>query len=207
MKIAGRVATIIAATAATFSLAFAPASAAPDLERADVPSKTDLRTASAAAATDPYYWVLSPMHMDLQQCVDLYDGGSFNGAAIIQWDCHGLENQQFAPLFTVDENTTGVSVVFINRKSGKCVDLYNGDLANGTPIIQWTCHNGANQKWEMIEVVNDPNNPNDDSYLMKNRKSGKCLEVYNGSTQRGAIMTQWDCHGGANQQITPYTLN
>ena len=204
MKIAGRVATIIAATAAAFSLVLTPAaSAAPDWDRAEVPTKTDIK-AAAAAPGDPFYWILSPKHMDLQQCVDLYDGGSFNGAAIIQWDCHGLENQQFAPLFTVDGTTEGISVVFINRKSGKCVDLYNGDLANGTPIIQWTCHNGANQKWELIDVVNDPNNPNDDTVLLKNRKSAKCLEVYGGSTQRGAIMTQWDCHGAANQQFTPY---
>ncbi|MFS8101439.1 RICIN domain-containing protein [Lentzea alba] len=204
MKIAGRVATIIAATAAAVSLAFAgSAQAAPNWDRADIPSKSDIK-AAAAAPTDPFYWVLSPKHMDLLQCVDLFNGGADNGAAIIQWDCHGLENQQFAPLFTVDGNSEGISVVFINRKSGKCIDLYNGDLANGTPIIQWTCHNGANQKWEFIDVLNDPNTPDDDTVLLKNRKSGKCLEVFNGSTQRGAIMTQWDCHSGANQQFTAY---
>lgn len=202
MKIAGRVVSIIAATAAAFSLAFAgTASAAPDWEQADVPSKTDMR---AAAAGDAFYWILSPKHMDLRQCVDLYDGGTANGAPIIQWDCHGLDNQQFAPLFTVDPATEGISIVFINKKSGKCVDLYNGELANGTAIIQWTCHNGSNQKWELVEVLNDPNTPEDDTFLLKNRKSGKCLEVWGGSTQRGAIMAQWDCHGSQNQQFTAY---
>jgi hypothetical protein len=203
MKIAGRVTTIIAATAAAFSLAFAgPASAAPDWDRAPIPGKSDSK-AAAAAPGDPYWWILSPKHLDLQQCLDLNGGGVADGAPIIQWDCHGLDNQQFAPLYVIDPNTSGLSVVFINKKSGKCIDLNGGGLANGTPIIQWTCHNGANQKWELVLVPNDPNTTEDDTFLMKNRKSGKCVDL---GTQAGANAVQWDCHGATHQQFTPYQL-
>lgn len=37
-------------------------------------------------------------------------------------------------------------------------------------------------------------------YEIVARHSGKCLEVYAGSTDNGAGMVQWDCWGGANQQ-------
>lgn len=202
MKIAGRVTTIIAATAAAFSLAFAgSASAAPDWERAPIPGKSDAK--AAAEPGDPFWWILSPKHLDKQQCLDLQGGGEANGAPIIQWTCHFLDNQWFAPLRTFDASGN-VSIVFINKKSGKCIDLNGSGLANGTPIIQWTCHNGANQQWELVLVENDPNTPNDDTFLMKNRKSGKCVDL--GSTVAGTNAVQWDCHGAAHQQFTPYVL-
>ena len=30
---------------------------------------------------------------------------------------------------------------------GKCLDVYANDTADGTPVLAYTCHGGANQKW------------------------------------------------------------
>lgn len=35
----------------------------------------------------------------------------------------------------------------------------------------------------------------------KARHSGKCLDVSGGSTNNGANLIQWECHGGANQHF------
>ena len=55
----------------------------------------------------------------------------------------------------------------------------------------------------LVLVPNDPNTPDDDTFLMKNRKSGKCVDL---GTQAGANALQWDCHGATHQQFTPYQL-
>jgi Ricin-type beta-trefoil lectin domain-like len=37
-------------------------------------------------------------------------------------------------------------------------------------------------------------------YELRARHSGKCLDVYGGSTDDGASVIQFSCHGGYNQQ-------
>lgn len=35
------------------------------------------------------------------------------------------------------------------RNSGKCLDASGASSADGTPLIIWTCHGGANQQWTL----------------------------------------------------------
>ncbi len=38
--------------------------------------------------------------------------------------------------------------------SGKCLDLPGGQTGDGTPVIQYDCHGGANQQWT-IDAAGD----------------------------------------------------
>ena len=45
-----------------------------------------------------------------------------------------------------------------------------------------------------------PPPPADEFFEIVSRNSGKCLDVFGGSTDAGASAIQWICHGGPNQQ-------
>lgn len=80
-----------------------------------------------------------------------------------------------------------------NRNSGKCIDVVSGSTADGAEIIQWTCHGGANQQWELQDAGGG-------YYRILSQASGKCLDVNGASTADGARIIQWTCGSGNNQQ-------
>jgi hypothetical protein len=108
------------------------------------------------------------------------------------WDYGEL----FLPfVLTVSMATEPESVLydFVAIHSRKCLDVNGASLDNGTPLIQWSCHDGDNQLWSVA--------PGIDGYVqIISRNSGKCLDVNGGSVDDGAAVIQWSCHGGANQQ-------
>jgi poly(3-hydroxybutyrate) depolymerase len=71
------------------------------------------------------------------------------------------------------------------ESSGRCADVTGANSANGTQLIIWDCHAGANQQFtqngQALQVL------------------GKCLDAPTNATS-GARVQIWDCHGGANQQ-------
>jgi hypothetical protein len=111
----------------------------------------------------------------------------------------------FAGLFTgtsAEAVTTGSQQVhakfiasLVARHSGKCLDVYNGSMADGANVQQWVCGNGqANQEWRFKDAGNG-------YYTLRARHSHKCLDVYNGSMADGANVQQWICgKGQANQE-------
>jgi len=78
--------------------------------------------------------------------------------------------------------------------AGKCVDVTSGVSSNGTPIVLWSCHGGANQAWSV---------PGDDTL----RSLNKCLDVRWGSTSPGAPVQLWDCNGSGAQQWVVNGMN
>jgi hypothetical protein len=81
----------------------------------------------------------------------------------------------------------------VNRNSGKCVDVVSGSTADGAEAIQWTCHGGANQQWELQDAGGG-------YYRIVSQASGKCLDVNGASTAEGARIIQWTCGDRTNQQ-------
>jgi alpha-galactosidase len=73
--------------------------------------------------------------------------------------------------------------------SSRCLDVNLASSANGSQMIIWDCHTGANQRLtqngQTLQVL------------------GKCLEVPANATA-GTRAQIWDCNGGANQR---WTLN
>lgn len=102
-----------------------------------------------------------------------------------------------------------------NQASGLCLDVENGNPADGTGIQQYSCHGQATQRWFLVErgpmnllgfnewaslmyryafsfIVNGP-------YEIVSDLSGKTLEVEGNSSIEGANIKQYVPHGGTNQ--------
>jgi hypothetical protein len=116
-------------------------------------------------------------------CLDVFGGSGQDGAALIQWGCHGGMNQQFEQVPAVGGFTLR------SRHTGKCLDVSGGSLQPGAAVVQWTCHGGPNQvfNWRNGSLVA--------------LHSNQCLDVFGASTASGSALIQWACHGGANQRF------
>jgi hypothetical protein len=115
------------------------------------------------------------------RCVDVPGASQANGTAPALWDCHGSENQQWAPTATKQLRVYGT----------KCLDASGGGTANGTAVIIWDCNGGANQQWTV----------NGDGTVV-GVGSGKCLDVPGNATANATKLHLWTCNGGANQKFT-----
>jgi len=76
----------------------------------------------------------------------------------------------------------------IGAQSGRCLDVNNHTITNGTRMQLWDCSGGANQTWvstarKQLVVFGN-----------------KCLDANNGGTTNGTAVIIWDCNGQANQQ-------
>ncbi|GAB7045870.1 ricin-type beta-trefoil lectin domain protein [Catenuloplanes indicus] len=88
---------------------------------------------------------------------------------------------------TIGEPGSGGGQTLVGAASGRCLDVPNGNTANGTQPIVWDCGGAANQRWTA------------DGRTL--RALGKCLDSPTGAAS-GARAQIWDCHGGTNQQWT-----
>ncbi|GAA1555548.1 hypothetical protein GCM10009827_090410 [Dactylosporangium maewongense] len=71
----------------------------------------------------------------------------------------------------------------------KCLDVNGAATADGTPVIIYDCHTGANQQWSV----------NADGTVVS-VASGKCLDATAHGTANGTPLAIWTCNGGANQR-------
>ncbi|WP_216589806.1 ricin-type beta-trefoil lectin domain protein [Streptomyces brasiliscabiei] len=72
--------------------------------------------------------------------------------------------------------------------SGRCADINDNSITNGTDAQLWDCSGGQNQSWTYTsrkELVVYGN---------------KCLDAWDRGTSNGTRVVIWDCHGGTNQQ-------
>jgi len=126
------------------------------------------------------------------KCLDVGGWSAANGALIIQWDCHGGENQQWT-LFDVD----GAGTYRIMAKhSDKALDVFGGIFsgANGVIVEQWDYNGSTNQMWKINDLGNG-------FYSVIAKHSGKGLDVRGASTGNGAQVQQYDFRWGQNQQF------
>ncbi|GAA0514716.1 lipase [Paractinoplanes deccanensis] len=84
-----------------------------------------------------------------------------------------------------DPTGTPTAGALVGAGSGRCLDVPNGNSANGTQPIIWDCTGAANQRWttagQTLQAL------------------GKCLDSPTGATA-GAKVQIWDCSGAANQR-------
>ncbi|BDI28857.1 hypothetical protein CCAX7_009080 [Capsulimonas corticalis] len=85
--------------------------------------------------------------------------------------------------------------MIVNQNSGKCLDLINGNMANGAVTNQWSYdYNGPNQRWALQPTENG------DHFKLISWVSGKAVSVSNDSTGAGAQLWDWDYNGDSSQQ-------
>jgi uncharacterized repeat protein (TIGR03803 family) len=134
---------------------------------------------------DAYYELVS---VNSGKCLDVTGASTEAAATVIQWTCHGGENQQWRL-----EPAGGGAFHIIARHSGQALDVYGALLDDVAPIIQWPLHGADNQAWTVQPA------PAGEVSIVA-RHSGKALDVAYGSTDDGARVIQYIPHGGANQR-------
>lgn len=128
--------------------------------------------------------VLRAQHSDL--CVEVSGGATGDGVVLAQAECSGLDHQRWrfesvGPFYRV--RSVGL---------GKCASVAGSDLGNEAQIQQWPCVDEPNQLWT-IETDDDG------SVRLIGVQSGRCMDVSDISHDVGAVVWQYDCHGGDNQ--------
>jgi hypothetical protein len=88
------------------------------------------------------------------------------------------------------------TVVDVN--SAKCLAVLGGNMANGTPIVQWDCNGHDDQSWTMDEV-----NGHLGYFRLRNKANpNKCLGVPGSTVASGVQLVIWDCNGNDDQSWT-----
>jgi probable HAF family extracellular repeat protein len=138
-----------------------------------------------ASPPEGYYEIVS---RNSDKCLDVSYASTEAAASVIQWTCHGGENQQWR----LESVSDGVFRI-IARHSGQVLDVYRGLVDDVIPTIQYPWHGGDNQQWTLEPASNG-------YVFIVARHSGKVLDVEGGSVHDGARVIQYTRHGGANQQ-------
>jgi Ricin-type beta-trefoil lectin domain-like len=82
----------------------------------------------------------------------------------------------------------------INRRSGKCLDMQGANFTPGAHLIQYTCHDGANQKFQFTDMGSG-------YYRLEVAHSHQCVDQIGATQTPSAIVGQYYCHNGYNQQL------
>lgn len=112
---------------------------------------------------------------------------AFHGRSADEVDKLGVV---YAPI-TGSVPPAAAAVQFINRRSGQCLDISQGNAANGTNVMQWPCNGGANQRWSYDETSGLIRSMQDPHYCLDN----------SGTYADGANIMIWSCNGNSNQRF------
>ncbi|MEZ4607862.1 MAG: RICIN domain-containing protein [Deinococcales bacterium] len=119
------------------------------------------------------------------RCMDVFGSGLQDGADVIQWGCHGGNNQKWL----IEKMTAGYRLVA--QHSNKVMDVANGSMASGANVAQWTWNAGNNQQWTVRKVAG--------GYNFVAVHSNLCLSVASGSLTDGASLQQATCSNSGAQ--------
>jgi hypothetical protein len=153
-------------------------------------------------------WISSPSHRDVRDgawgtllgvdstlCVGVPGGSTAANTQLAQYPCDarlGTGDNQYWKL----ESLGGDFYQVVNGKSGRCIGVDGGSMANGARIAQYDCGPTGivgNQAWEMV--------PDGEQFRLRNGKSGKCMTVAGGSDAADARLEQHSCSGATNQRF------
>ncbi|BBH69871.1 hypothetical protein ACTI_65560 [Actinoplanes sp. OR16] len=124
----------------------------------------------------------------------------------------------------------GSGQAIVSNWNNKCLDVPNGNFADGVLVQMWTCNGTAAQKWEAvggalrtgnnkcldipwgstasgveIQIVTCSGNPAQQWVLsaagdLVNPQANKCLDIKEWNGNDGARVQLWDCAGTLNQK-------
>ena len=140
---------------------------------------------ASAATVDPNaYYALVNRHS--AKALDVYDLATSDGAAINQYARNDGAWQQWRFL-----DAGGGYYRVQSRHSGKVLELPNSN--DGVQLVQNADSGSTRQHFRLADSA--------DGYVrLINRSSGKALDVWEWSTADGAMVSQYQDLGGANQQ-------
>jgi len=110
------------------------------------------------------------------KCIEYGDDPN-NGSPIQMSECsEGVEMQ-----WIIDG-----SVIHLSQDFNKCIDLSNGNTANGSGMQLWDCQSGQkNQIW-IYDIAHQA--------IHSGLGFDKCMEIHNGNFIDGANIDLWDCN-------------
>lgn len=133
-------------------------------------------------------------NVNSNQCIDVFQSLTANGANIIQWPCHNYDNQKWQI-----EAFNG-HYRLIAQHSDKAMNVTGSSFANGANIIQWPWSGGTNN--ELFDFHEKGGN-----YEIVAVHSSKCVEVANGSIANEANIQQNTCDSSSKQLWTLELIN
>ena len=135
---------------------------------------------------------LMPKHHD-GSALDLSAGNLNNGTGLQIWQkTDNNVNQQWRFTFN---GGTGYFRLHPKMNDNKSMEVAGFSMDNGGRVTIYDHTDGANQDWLFIRIARE-----NDKFIIFNRQSGKCLDVYGVGTADGTIMQQWEFVNGDNQK-------
>ncbi len=119
---------------------------------------------------------------------DIMNGGRVDGTYIVLYQPKGLNSQQWR-IRKANDQYFYITSVYSNMNVG----VLNNSNGNGANIVTYTPNTSEAQQWGFIRYC-------DGSYLMRNRMSGKVMEVYNAAVTDFSPLGQMDNTAAANQR-------
>ena len=117
----------------------------------------------------------------------LQAAGLENGQAVVQAAPTGEASQLW-----VQAGEKG-PVKFINKASGKALDVVHGGVENGTWAHVWEDVDAPSQQWEIVKLTATYKK-------LRNVQSGKVLDIVDMSEEDGALAQIWEDVDGVGQQ-------
>lgn len=143
----------------------------------------------ATLANRDFTSIVKVMHS--LRCLHSQNGN--NGTQLVQWGCWETDLQRF------DFHRVAPSVYTIsNTANGKCLMVRNASTASGAAVVQGTCANRPEQRFELRNV----DRPGSDHYYrVVAVHSGHCLHVQDASQVNGGAIVQAGCSSQRDHQL------
>jgi hypothetical protein len=120
-----------------------------------------------------------------------------NGAPVVQLTCNGSPEQLWSAVPVGDGY-----YMFVNGRSGKCMDVRDGKNADWTPVQQWECTNTNGMKWKTTVPAYTPQWMTTRLGVNTPRlEHGRCLDVRGGSLEEGAAIQIYHCTSNNTAQV------
>jgi Ricin-type beta-trefoil lectin domain/Ricin-type beta-trefoil lectin domain-like len=139
------------------------------------------------------------------KCLSLSENKNVNGQRFLQWDCAPPSSN--GQVYSFWEPQGGGWYQLRVNGTNRCLDVVNVSGENGAQLQLYDCLGGGqtNQHWKREQI--QPQEQNQGWFGLMPRHtfrpdipSYKCMDVQNQSLNNGALVWQWDCHWGWNQQ-------
>lgn len=155
------------------------------------------KSVAAGAQTWPgptYFHMYSGVSGQCVQPIEYDANPSMNNLPTVQQPCVGYPpfQQIWTTYRTGSSSIPGLgdhiaTFQLMNLLTGKCLDLRDGNTADGAYVQQYTCNNSNTQLWA-------PKFTSQPGYVrLVNVRSGKCLDVAQGSSVPGTLVWSFRC--------------
>ena len=122
--------------------------------------------------------------------VDVPEGGSAEGLAIIPWNLHGRDAQKWR-VEAVDAARGWYKIV--NASTGKALDIRDASKEDRAILVQSECRDAKSQHWRIDKQ-------SDGSYKILSRWSGKAIDIPFGSQEPGTTLELCEDNNQPNQR-------